>query len=80
MEEELSNEVKAKAEKLISAGKVKKEVETDKRIHFLVEGETETHSVIFDKQKNKWECDCTFSTLREAVCSHVLACKIKERK
>jgi hypothetical protein len=72
---EFSEEVKSKAENLLKEGKVKKEVETEKRIHFKVQGETETHSVIFDKERNEWACDCPFSTLKEKECSHILACK-----
>jgi len=80
MENKISARVKAKAEKIVSKEKVRKEFETDKRIHFIVEGETETHSVIFDKQRKKWECDCRFSSLKQGICSHILACKIKEKE
>ena len=73
---EISEEVKAKAENLVKEGKVKKEVETDKRIHFKVQGETEVHSVIFDKEKKEFSCDCPYSTLREGYCSHIEAVKI----
>jgi hypothetical protein len=76
---EISEEIKTKAKKLLKEGKVKKEVETEKRIHFKVQGETETHSVIFDKKSGEWECDCQYSTLREKECSHILACKIINR-
>jgi len=77
---EISEEVKNKAENLLKEGKVKKEVETDKRIHFKVQGETETHSVIFDKERNEFICDCKYSTLKEGICSHVYAVRLlKER-
>ena len=72
--------VVSKAEKLIQEGKVKKEVETEKRAHFTVEGTSEQHSVIFDKIKNEWTCDCSYNTLKGRVCSHILACqKIMEK-
>jgi len=65
--------VESKADRLIEENKVKKEVETDKRAHFLVEGTTEKHSVIFDKAKNKWNCDCSYNTLKGKICSHIIA-------
>jgi hypothetical protein len=72
----ISKEVETKAKNLVKEGKVKKEIETEKRIHFKVQGETEVHSVIFNKEKNEWECDCPFSTLKEKECSHIVACKL----
>jgi hypothetical protein len=77
---EISKEVKEKALRLFKEKKVRKEVETEKRIHFKVEGETDVHSVIYDKQKNEWSCDCPFSTLKEKYCSHILACMLKQGK
>lgn len=77
---EISEEVKSKAENLLKEGKVKKEIETEKRIHFKVIGETETHSVIFEKEKGKWECDCAYSTLKEGICSHIVASKSLMKK
>jgi hypothetical protein len=72
----VSDEIKTKGYSLYNSKKVEKILETDKRIHFKVTGETENHSIIFDKQKNKWECDCRYSTLQRKECSHVIACKI----
>jgi len=68
--------IEEKAENLIKEGRVKKELETGKRIHFLVEGTDERHSVIFDKETENFTCDCKFGTLREKTCSHILASKI----
>lgn len=65
--------VVSKAEKLIEENKVKKDVETDKRVHFIVEGTEENHSVIFDKTKNEWNCDCNYNTLKRKICSHIVA-------
>jgi hypothetical protein len=76
----ISDEIKIKAKKLLEEGKVKKEIETDKRIHFKVEGETEEHSVIFDKEKNKFSCDCPYFTLKEKYCSHVEAVRLFLKK
>ena len=73
---EISEEVKTKAQNLLKEGKVKKEVETDKRIHFKVQGETETHSVIFDKESREFFCDCPYFTLKEGYCSHIEAVRI----
>lgn len=77
---EISKEVKRKAENLLKEGKVKKEIETNKRIHFKVIGETATHSVIFDKEKGRWECDCEYFTLKEGICSHIVASKSSIKK
>jgi hypothetical protein len=76
MKEEVSKEILEKAYLLLRQGKVKKEIETDKRIHFSVEGETEIHSVIFDKEKNEWDCDCKWSSLRKQHCSHIVSAKL----
>lgn len=70
---EASEKIKAKAEQLIQEKKVKKELETDRRIHFSVAGTDENHSVIFDKIKNKWSCDCSYNTLKRKICSHIVA-------
>lgn len=66
---------------LFKEGRVKKEVETEKRIHFKVQGETDYHSVIFDKEKHEFSCDCSYSTLKGKECSHILGVKhfLKER-
>jgi len=71
----ISKKTKEKAHLLLKEGKVIKEVETDKRIHFKVISKG-THSVIFDKENNRWECDCKWGSLRENYCSHILACNL----
>jgi hypothetical protein len=76
----VSKEVREKALRILKEGKVKKDIETDKRIHFQVQGETEVHSVIYDKIKNEWNCDCMYLTLREKTCSHILAAKLFLKK
>ena len=78
--EEISAKVRAKAEKLLQEGKVKKEVETTKRIHFSVVGTDENHSVIFDKTKNEFTCDCKYNSLYRKLCSHAIASKILYEK
>jgi len=71
--ENVSREIRAKGEILLRDGKVKKELETGKRIYFKVSGESDIHSVIFDKEKGKYECDCRFFALRQKECSHIVA-------
>ena len=80
MEDKISTEVSNKGELLFRDGKVKRELETDKRIHFSVEGETETHSVIYDKKKDSWSCDCKWSSLKRSICSHIVAAKLKSKE
>ncbi|MEM5829797.1 MAG: hypothetical protein QW040_01435 [Candidatus Aenigmatarchaeota archaeon] len=76
----ISSEIKAKARKLFEEEKVRKEFETDKRIHFTVQGETEEHSVIFEKESKKFLCDCTYFALKEKSCSHVEAVRLFLKK
>ena len=78
MRNKLSREIRKKGYFLFSKGKVIKELETDKRIHFKVLSK-DIHSVIFDKEKNIWQCDCKFSSLKEGICSHVYAAMLKEK-
>ncbi len=75
----VSNEIKAKGEFLLQDGKVRRGMETEKRIYFEVDGDSDVHSVIFDKKKNGWECDCSYFALRQKDCSHIIASKMKEK-
>jgi len=61
---------------LFKGNMVKKELETDKRIHFTVKSEMKNHSVIFDKEKNEWICDCEFWSLKFQPCSHIHASQL----
>jgi hypothetical protein len=70
---EVSEKIKAKAEQLLQEKKVKKELETDRRIHFSVQGTSEVHSVIYEKQRKKWSCDCSYNSLKNKICSHIVA-------
>jgi hypothetical protein len=76
--EKISKQIMKKGELLFKTGKVKKEIETEKRIHFRVIGETEVHDVFFDKQKNVFECDCRYFSLNQRECSHIYAAKLKK--
>lgn len=66
-----------KGKKLYEEGKVRKEIDSLRRVHFIVQGETEEHSVIFDKGKRSWTCDCRYSALQNRECSHIVAARIK---
>lgn len=73
-----SAEVKRKGARLFAEGKVKKEMDAERRSYFAVQGETEQHSVVFDKTRNEWSCDCKFSSMKDRECSHIFACKLAE--
>lgn len=72
--------IEEKGKKIFDEGKAAKTIETDKRAHFEVFGDTDTHSVIFDKVKGKWSCDCKYSALQNKDCSHVVACKLLSKE
>lgn len=76
--EQPSYEIIRKGKDLAESGKVSKDLDTERRIYFTVEGETQKHSVIFEKEKKEFKCDCKFNSLHNRKCSHVLACMIKE--
>ena len=76
---ESSAEVKRKGARLFAEGRVRKEMDTDRRAYFEVQGETEQHSVVFDKTRNEWSCDCKFSSMKNRECSHIYACKLAEK-
>ncbi len=69
-----------KGRQLFEGGRVTKEIDTEKRAHYKVIGETEVHSVIFDKENGEWQCDCKWSTLQKKECSHIFAAKLLEEK
>ena len=73
-------EIERKGFFLFKSGRVKKDFETEKRIYFTVKGETETHSVIFDKIQKKFFCDCKWFSLKENECSHIYAAKLFLKK
>ena len=76
--ERVSNEIIRKGKILLELGKVTKELDTEKRVYFTVEGESERHSVILEKRKKEYKCDCKFNSLHNRVCSHAYACMLKE--
>jgi len=66
-----SKDVEKKALQIFKDGRIKLDLETGKRMHFRVKGDSEEHSVIFDKEKNNFLCDCKFGSLKEGYCSHI---------
>ncbi len=72
----VSKSILEKGRKLVEEGRVSKDVDSDRRTHFNVAGDTEEHIVIYDKVKGTWDCDCNFSTLKHKSCSHIVGCKI----
>lgn len=79
MMNKVSKEVREKGIRLFREGRVKKELDTDRRAHFVVRGETETYSVIFDKTRDAWSCECKFNSMKGRECSHIYACKLFEK-
>ncbi len=71
-----SVEVKRKGARLFAQGCVRKELDADRRAYFVVRGETEQHSVVLDKTRQSWSCDCKFSSMKARDCSHIYACKM----
>lgn len=63
---------------LFKEGKVKPDIDTPKRKYYKVHGDTEEHSVIYDKSKKQWKCDCQFFSLKIQDCSHTIACRLFE--
>ena len=68
------SEKEKKAKKLVKEKKVTIDIINNKRLHFTVNS-NETHTVIFDKQKIGWSCDCKHSSVQQKTCSHIIACK-----
>jgi len=68
-------EVEIKARRLLKFGKVKLDFESTKRIYFTVYSR-EVHSVILDKLKNEFRCDCKYFSVKQKECSHIIACKL----
>ncbi len=76
--EKVSNEIMRKGKILLEFGKVQKDIDTEKRTYYIVEGESETHSIIYEKRKKEFKCDCKFNSLHHKICSHIIACILKE--
>ena len=76
-----SREIYKKGFRIYRSGKVKIDFENEKRVYLKVRGETETHSVIYDKISKKFICDCKWFSMKNQECSHIVAAKLflKER-
>lgn len=73
---DLSWRTKRKGYWLFKDGKIKKDVDSEKRIHLNVESDGRSHSVIFDKTKHAYTCDCEFFSLKLKDCSHIHAARL----
>jgi len=77
--QKISKEIREKGIRLFRQGQVEKDMSTEKRVYYTVRGETEKHSVIFDKTRSAWSCDCKFHSMKGRECSHIYACKLFEK-
>jgi hypothetical protein len=68
-------EIEKKARKLFREGRVRLDFESEKRIYFTVYSR-DVHSVIFDKERNEFKCDCKYFSVKQKECSHIKACKL----
>jgi hypothetical protein len=68
-------EIEKKARKLFREGRVRLDFESEKRIYFTVYSR-DVHSVIYDKERNEFKCDCKYFSVKQRECSHIKACKL----
>jgi len=68
-------EIEKKARKLFREGRVRLDFESEKRIYFTVYSR-DVHSLIYDKEKNDFKCDCKYFSVKQKECSHIKACKL----
>jgi len=68
-------EIERKARKIFREKRVRIDFESEKRIYFTIYSR-EIHSVIFDKKKNEFKCDCKYFSVKQKECSHIKACKL----
>lgn len=62
----------AKARRLLESGKVKLRYSAPGFLLFSVEGNSDTHEVIY--RDGKWFCDCEWNSIHpDNPCSHILA-------
>jgi len=76
-----SREIYKKGFRIYRLGNVSIDFENEKRIYLKVRGESEVHSVIYDKITKKFICDCKWFSMKNQECSHIIAAKLflKER-
>ncbi len=68
-------EVERKARRILREGRVRLDFKSEKRIYFTVYSR-EVHSVIFDRERNEFNCDCKYFSVKQKECSHIIACKL----
>jgi len=68
-------EVERKARKLFREGRVRLDFESEKRVYFTVYSR-DVHSVIYDKERGEFKCDCKYFSVKQRECSHIIACKL----
>ncbi|MDT7858989.1 MAG: hypothetical protein RQ930_03055 [Candidatus Aenigmarchaeota archaeon] len=68
-------ETDKKGRKLFKEGRVRLDFESEKRIYFTVYSR-DVHSVIYDKEKSEFKCDCKYFSVKQKECSHIKACKL----
>ena len=68
----ISRNIIKKAKELVESNRVTRDAEGYKRIHFKVIGDSEEHIVIYNKEKKTYECDCSWNTLKNRTCSHIV--------
>jgi hypothetical protein len=73
---DLSWKTKRKGYWFFKEGKVKKDMENEKRTYFTIDSDGTAHSVIFDHMKNSYACDCEFFSLKLKDCSHIYAVQL----
>ena len=74
----VSIQTRQKAYWIFKDGKVKLDIDTPKRKYYKVQGDEEEYSVIYDKIKKEWKCECQFFSLKAKDCSHTIACRLFE--
>jgi hypothetical protein len=75
----MAESVQSKGARLFAEGRAKKDMDSDRRTYYIVQGETDEHSVVFDKKKCAWSCDCKYNSTKVRECSHIIACKLCEK-
>ncbi len=69
----LSDKVRKKGSRLFMLGRVRLELDAGRRVYFKVKGDEEEHSVVYDRERNEWSCDCKYWVLHFKWCSHIYA-------
>ena len=68
--------IKQKAEFTLLKEEAKKTEDTRYRTYYKVR----QYSIIYNKRKKEWGCDCRWFSVMMIDCSHILACKMLEEE